>query len=73
MMRNQQQDLTVERGLIVFDSASFTEIPECSLDMYNSPEIQAVLMDVCMEIWVTADTRIPVRKTDGTLCYLRCR
>ncbi len=70
-MSNQQRDLTVKRGLIVFNSASFTEIPECGLDMYDNPEVQAVLREACLEIW--ASDRMIARKPDGTICYLRCR
>lgn len=73
-MRDQEQNLTVERGLIVSNSAGFTEVPECDLDMYNDPQVQNALHEICAsQTLPTSGDRIITRKPDGTLCYLRCR
>jgi hypothetical protein len=71
-MLKKDRDLIVKHGLIVFNTATFTELPECDLDFCAN--FQDEINEVCKNIvWDSDRDRILVMKPDRTKCYCRCR
>lgn len=71
-----EKNLIVKRGLFIFDTANFTEIPECDKDycayIHNS-EHSIEYNEICRDTSYNSDRKVLLMKPDGSICYCRCR